>query len=100
MLLVVSEMHFKQNSSFGWPGLNHDTVGAIDSIQANQMKNFPLKYLLDHFWKPLAKKDRPDSFCVKSYKLKNISISAPDSNMATFGEPNSNLTSKPAKPTI
>ena len=100
MLLVASEMHFKQNSSFGWPGLNHDTVGAIDSIQANQMKNFPLKYLLDHFWKPLAKRidlilsvSKVTSSRISRF-LRQIAIWLHSVSLILIWHPN------PAKPTI
>ena len=64
------------------------TVDAIDSIQTDRIKNFSLKYLLDE---RLSQKDCPVLFFIKSYTLKNISVSAPESIIANFGEPNSNL---------
>ena len=100
-MLEVSKMAAFQRKFFirlAWIELWHYGCDRFNPGQSNEQFSFeiPFRSLL----KASRKKDRPDSLCIKSYNLKNFSISAPDSNMATFGEPNSNLTSKPAKPTI
>jgi hypothetical protein len=88
------------NSLFGRPELNYEHCGCHRFNPGQPNGEFSFEISFRSLLKASLKKNRPDSFCIKSYKLKNISVSVPDSNMATFGEPNSNLTSKPAKPTI
>ena len=95
-MLEVSKMAAFQRKFFirlAWIELWHYGCDRFNPGQSNEQFSFeiPFRSLL----KASRKKDRPDSFCIKSNMLKNFSISAPDSNMATFGEPNSNLTSKP-----